>query len=387
MKNKENPRPVIGFTLDYEEGGGYSKMPWYALRENYCSSVSRFGAVPLPLPHELAMVDDYLDMIDGLIVTGGAFDVPPNMYGDTSQHSAVTTKNRRTAFEFAITRGALDRNIPILGICGGQQLLNVVLGGTLIQHIPDTVANALEHEQKNPRTEPGHNVAITPNTLLHHILTPSPLRGEAGRGAPHIRRYPLKNTLDNAKNLRKTLTEPEKLLWQLLRGEQLGVKFRKQHPIGPYIADFACLNPKLIIELDGGQHNEDAAIEKDTERSHFLEQQGFTVLRFWNNEVFKQTEAVMERIYDQLHGKNSPHPNPPPAGEGIITIAVNSAHHQAVAKPAPGTIVNATAPDGVIEGIEYPPHRFCLGVQWHPEYFVTEADEKIMRAFVDEAKA
>jgi putative glutamine amidotransferase len=96
---------------------------------------------------------------------------------------------------------------------------------------------------------------------------------------------------------------------------------------------------------------------------------------------------VMERIYDQLHGKNSPHPNPPPAGEGIITIAVNSAHHQAVAKPAPGTIVNATAPDGVIEGIEYPPHRFCLGVQWHPEYFVTEADEKIMRAFVDEAKA
>src|SRR5436190_471736 len=146
--------PVIGITLDFETNAIYSKMPWYALRENYCSSVARFGALPIPLPHDAAHVGAYLDMLDGLVITGGAFDVSPELYGDTSKHETVTTKDRRTQFEFAITRGAIEKKIPILGICGGEQLLNVVLGGTLIQHIPESIKNALEHEQKNPRTEP-----------------------------------------------------------------------------------------------------------------------------------------------------------------------------------------------------------------------------------------
>jgi len=163
-------QPVIGFTLDYEEAGGYSKMPWYALRENYCGSVARFGGIPLPLPHEVGFVEHYLDMLDGLVITGGAFDVSPELYGDSSKHETVITKDRRTKFEYAITRGAVERKMPILGICGGQQLLNVVLGGTLIQHIPDTIKDALEHEQKNPRTEPGHTVALTPGTLLQRII-------------------------------------------------------------------------------------------------------------------------------------------------------------------------------------------------------------------------
>lgn len=161
--------PRIGITLDYETTPTYSKLPWYAVRENYCSAVSRLGAMPLPLPHEVERVKDYLDLIDGLIITGGAFDIPPSYYGDASQHETVVTKDRRTQFEFAITRGAIERNIPVLGICGGEQLLNVVLGGSLIQHIPDAIENALEHEQKNPRTEPGHDVAVVEGTLLHRI--------------------------------------------------------------------------------------------------------------------------------------------------------------------------------------------------------------------------
>src|SRR6478735_3810513 len=110
-------QPIIGFTLDYEEGGEgkYSKMPWYALRENYCSSVSRFGATPIPLPHEVGAVEAYLGMLDGLVITGGAFDVPPEYYGEASKHDTVITKDRRSQFEFAITRGAIERNIPILG--------------------------------------------------------------------------------------------------------------------------------------------------------------------------------------------------------------------------------------------------------------------------------
>ncbi len=131
--------PVIGITLDREEPGGYSKFPWLALRENYCRAVSKAGGLPVLLPHETERVEEYLALIHGLIVSGGAFDIDPALFGAAERHATVTTKDARTAFEWAITRGALDRDMPVLGICGGQQLLHVVLGGTLIQHIPDEV--------------------------------------------------------------------------------------------------------------------------------------------------------------------------------------------------------------------------------------------------------
>jgi putative glutamine amidotransferase len=162
-------RPRIGVTLDREEGGGYSRMPWYAARENYFAAIAAAGGLPVALPHEPELATAYLDELDGLVVTGGAFDVDPSWYGGGARHQATTTKQRRTAFEFAVTRGALERDLAVLGICGGQQLLHVVLGGTLIQHIPDTVPNALAHEQPNPRTEPGHAVEIASGTRLHAI--------------------------------------------------------------------------------------------------------------------------------------------------------------------------------------------------------------------------
>ena len=127
--------------------------------------------------------------------------------------------------------------LPVLGICGGMQLLNVALGGTLIQHIPDEIPEALAHEQPNPRDEPGHEVALSADSLL-----------------------------------------------------------------------------RSICRSDG--------------------------------------------------------------------LAVNSAHHQAVKAVGAGLTVNAVAPDGVIEGIEAPGQRFCLGVQWHPEFAITPADRAIFSAFV-----
>ncbi len=231
-------QPIIGLTLDREDKGGYSKThPWYALRENYCDAIVAAGGVPVLLPHEGAAVASYLALISGLVVTGGAFDVDPSLFGAVTRHDTVKLKERRTDFELAITRAAVERDVPVLGICGGQQLLNVALGGTLLQHIPDEVPNALAHEQPNPRTEPGHTVTIAKGTLLHRIA-------------------------------------------------------------------------------------------------------------------------------------------------GADRLAVNSAHHQAVKAPGEGLIVDAVADDGVIEGIEAPGRRFCLGVQWHPEYLLSDGDRRIFQSFI-----
>lgn len=162
-------KPVIGITLDAEPPGGYSRLPWYALRENYVSAVGRAGGLPILLPHEPDEAEAYLERIDGLVVTGGAFDIDPALFGAASRHPSVTTKDRRTRFEWAATKAAIERDMPLLAICGGQQLLNVVLGGTLYQHIPDEVENALAHEQPNPRTEPGHIVRLARGTMLYEI--------------------------------------------------------------------------------------------------------------------------------------------------------------------------------------------------------------------------
>src|SRR6185295_3868125 len=84
-------KPVIGLTLDSEAPGGYSKQPWYALRQNYCDAVVRAGGLPMLLPHEPDQADAYLDRLDGLIVTGGAFDVDPALFGASARHATVTT--------------------------------------------------------------------------------------------------------------------------------------------------------------------------------------------------------------------------------------------------------------------------------------------------------
>ena len=170
MTRSRRDRPVIGLSLDSEQPGGYSKFPWYALRQNYFSAIAAAGGLPIALPHEPALAEHYLTLIDGLVVTGGAFDVDPSLFGASERHASVTTKDQRTAFELAICKGAHRADMPSLGICGGEQLMNVALGGTLIQHIPDEVPNALAHEQPNPRNEPGHAVSVNAATRLAHIV-------------------------------------------------------------------------------------------------------------------------------------------------------------------------------------------------------------------------
>lgn len=100
-----------------------------------------------------------------------------------------------------------------------------------------------------------------------------------------------------ARSLRRDATFPERLLWSRLRGRQLaGLKFRRQHPLGPYFADFACEELKLIIELDGDTHGTPEQERYDARRTAFLEQAGWTVLRFWNAEVLESLEGTLDRI-------------------------------------------------------------------------------------------
>ena len=104
-----------------------------------------------------------------------------------------------------------------------------------------------------------------------------------------------------ARELRQKHTDAEKALWTKLRNRELaGVKFRRQQPIGQYIVDFVSLRRRLIIEIDGGQHNEEREKGTDEERTMRLEERGYRIMRFWNNEVLTNPEGVLERIREVL---------------------------------------------------------------------------------------
>ena len=115
-----------------------------------------------------------------------------------------------------------------------------------------------------------------------------------------------------AKPLRSSSTDAERMLWRHLRSRQLAdFKFRRQQVIAPYIVDFVCMERRLVVEVDGGQHAERQ--RKDADRTTFLEAAGFQVIRFWNNEVLANLDGVMSAI--QVAFTSTPHPSPLPQGE------------------------------------------------------------------------
>jgi len=217
-------RPVLGVTPDLETDGD---TPRFVVKAAYTDAVLRAGGLPFLLSYttDAVVVDAYLDRVLGVVVTGGAFDVPPEAYGETPREGLGPVKPARTAFETLVLQAALRRRVPVLAICGGMQLLNVVLGGTLYQDLRRELPGAKDHEQKHDRSQPSHPVDVRDGSTLAEVL---------GRGQ----------------------------------------------------------------------------------------------------------------------------------------LMVNSTHHQAVSRLAPGLRVSAAAPDGVVEAIESTEHPFALGVQWHPELMV-----------------
>lgn len=234
-------RPVIGILLDYQEEGSFSRRPHYALRQAYFDAVWTAGGLPVGLPYIAEGWDDYLDAVGGVIVPGGFYPFPEVYYG--GEIVVAEAPHPRHAAEVPLVRAAIDRDVPLLGICAGLQVLAAVEGASLIRDLKSEIAGPIDHLNEKPAEEPAHAVTVMPDTLLHRIV-------------------------------------------------------------------------------------------------------------------------------------------------GRDEIMVNTAHNEAPRALPPTLIVNAVAPDGVIEGAERPDRKFCLGVQWHPEFFLDKRDpnQALFRALVEAAR-
>ena len=227
-------KPIIGISMDTGIKKTYSSYPWFAIRDDYINSIINSNGLPLMLPSKPNLADHYFNLIDGVVITGGDFDIDPKLYGEKKSKNVGRVDKPRTDFELKIARLALKKNKPILGICGGQQLLNVALNGSLIQHITKT---NIKHEQVQPRNKVTHKVQVNLKSKLYKIVKKKEFR-------------------------------------------------------------------------------------------------------------------------------------------------VNSAHHQAIKKIGKNLNINAIAEDGIIEGIESKNHKFFIGIQWHPEFLITNSDKRIFKAFI-----
>lgn len=245
QRPSRNKAPLIGITPDIGRGppgnSGNQTEPLLILQERYARAIQEAGAVPLVLPvsGSRTLLRQMADRLDGILISGGNFDIHPRRYGEEPMETLGQIKEERTRFELELISLALERDLPVLGVCGGAQAINVALGGSLYQDIADQIPNAGEHQQGAFKDKGGHKIKVLDGTKLKQIV---------GR--------------------------------------------------------------------------------KDLE--------------------------------------------------------VNTTHHQAVKKLGRGLIVNATAEDGVIEGIESRKHSFVLGVQWHPECLAARdpLQRKILASFV-----
>lgn len=163
-------KPLIGLTLDLENKKSYSKFPWYAIRKNYCSVISNMGGIPIPLVYDINSINTMVEKLDGFIMTGGAFDINPSYFSQKKRFNNIITKEERTEYEVQLCYKILKNNLPLLGICGGQQLINVIYGGSLIQDINKEVNTTIKHEQPNPRNQTSHTVKIIKGTFLSTII-------------------------------------------------------------------------------------------------------------------------------------------------------------------------------------------------------------------------
>jgi putative glutamine amidotransferase len=166
-------RPVIGITSSqFIDSASHGVFPRHSVSKAYAEAVHEAGGTPIILPFFGDLAANMLDLIDGLILTGGA-DIDPARFGDDQLHpKTYDVLPDRDEAEIELTRGALSRDMPILGICRGIQVLNVAMGGTLYQDVPDQFSAEIMHRQQEesiPANEAGHSVTVESGSLLERI--------------------------------------------------------------------------------------------------------------------------------------------------------------------------------------------------------------------------
>lgn len=166
-------RPVIGITPSPQQDAfAHGDFYRFAMSDTYVRAVAAAGGIPVVLPPQTGIADDVLDRIDGLILSGGA-DVAPALYGDGAVHpDTYGVDGLRDAFELQLIAGARERDLPVFCICRGIQILNVALGGTLHQHLPEDVPSETEHRQQKAgiaKDDISHGVSPTPGGIVERI--------------------------------------------------------------------------------------------------------------------------------------------------------------------------------------------------------------------------
>lgn len=174
-------KPIIGVTPDFNAGdredmGG--REPTYFLRARYVRAIEELGGVPLilPLAEGRAVRRGLLKGVNGLLLTGSGPDLPPSLYGERQRYAFRVVSRRRFDFELDITRMAADSGLPVLGICGGMQTMNVALGGSLVQDISSQLKSALPHRSPLPATRLSHSIDVAPGSLLGTIARAAKIR-------------------------------------------------------------------------------------------------------------------------------------------------------------------------------------------------------------------
>src|SRR3989338_3116596 len=159
--------PLIGITSDYDDS---NEQPRFFIKRDYVSAIEEAGGIPLLLcPTNEFTISHFINLIDGLLISGGGFDIDPKYYGEEPHPKLGKIQPDRTDFEIKLLKLAVEKKMPVLGICGGHQLINVYFGGSLYQDIPSQYSEKINHKQSTPSDNPYHSINIYSSSRLSKI--------------------------------------------------------------------------------------------------------------------------------------------------------------------------------------------------------------------------